>query len=48
MQGRNRDADIESRLVDAVREGEGRMDGESSTKTYTHPCVKSISRGQLL
>ena len=37
MQGRNRDADIENRLVETVGEGEGKTNTESSNETYTLP-----------
>ena len=40
LQGRNRDADIENRLVETAREGEGGMNGESSIETYALPYVK--------
>ena len=33
MQGNNKDADVENRLVDTAGEGEGGMDGESSIET---------------
>ena len=36
----NRDADIENRLVETAREGEGGMNGESSIETYALPYVK--------
>ena len=35
MQGRNRDADIENRLVGTAGEEEGGMNGDSSMETYT-------------
>ena len=34
LQGSNGDADLENRLVDSVREGEGGTNWESSTETY--------------
>ena len=34
MHGRNRDADIEDRLVDAERKGESGTNGKSSIETY--------------
>ena len=34
MQGRNRDTDVEKRLVDTVWEAEGGTNRESSTETY--------------
>ena len=43
MQGNNRDADTENRIVDTVQEGEGGMNRESSIETYTLPCVKQIA-----
>ena len=49
MQGKNRDTDVENRLVDTVAEGEERVrQTESSTKTYTLPYVKQIADGKLL
>lgn len=39
MQDRNRDADMESRLVDTVGEGEGGTNREESVETYTLTCV---------
>ena len=41
--GRNRDADVQNRLVDTVREGEGGMNWESSIDTYTLPTSKTDS-----
>ena len=38
--GSNGNTDIESRLVDTVKEGEGGMNGENSMETYTLPFVK--------
>ena len=40
LQGRYREGDIENRLVDTMREGEGETTSESSAETYTVPCVK--------
>ena len=40
MQGSNGNADIVSRLVDTVGEGEYGTDWESSIETYTLPYVK--------
>ena len=40
MQGRNRDTDIENRLVHTRGEGEGGMDQEGSTDIYTLLSVK--------
>ena len=48
MQGRNRDADTENRLVDNEGEGEGWMNRENSIESYTLPCVKWIANGRLL
>ena len=48
LQGRNRDADIENRLVETAREGEGGTNGESSIETYTLPYVQYIASGNLL
>ena len=47
MQGRNRDADIEKRLVDTVGEGEGGMNWECSIKTYILPGVKQRASVKL-
>ena len=38
MEGRNRYADLESRLVDTVGEREGGMNRDSSIDIYTLPC----------
>ena len=38
LQGRNREADIEKRVVDTVGKGEGGMKWGSNTETYTWPC----------
>ena len=43
MQGMNRDADIQNRLVDTVGEGEGEVNWESNTDIYTLPCVKQTA-----
>ena len=48
MQGRNRDTDIEYKLVDPAGEGEGRTNRESSTDIYTLSCVRQIASGKLL
>ena len=40
LQGRNRDADIENRLVNTMGEGEGGMNRESNTEACTLSCVK--------
>ena len=47
MQGRNRDADTENRLVDTVREGEGGTNWESTMEMYTLSYVKQIASGKL-
>ena len=46
-QGSNGDIDIENRLVDMRREGEGETNWESSTETYTLSYVK-LNSGNLL
>ena len=38
MQGRDRDADVQNRLVDTGEEGEGGVDWEISTDIYALPC----------
>ena len=48
MHGRNRDADIENRLVDAKRKGESGTSGKSSTETCILPHEKQIASGKLL
>ena len=48
MQGRNRDSDIQNRLVDIAGEGEGVTNLESSTDIYTLPCVKQTANEKLL
>ena len=48
LQGSNGDADIENRLVDTGREGEGGMNWESSIETYTWPYVKLHRQWRLL
>ena len=40
MQGSSGDADIENRLMDTEREGEGETNAESSMETHTPPYVK--------
>ena len=40
LQGRNRDTDTEDRFLDTVGEGEGGTNRDSSTDTYTLPCIK--------
>ena len=37
--GRNRDADIENRLMNTARAGEDGTNGESSIEIYTSSCV---------
>jgi len=46
--GKNRDADAWNGLVDPAGEGEGGMNGQSSTDVHTHPRVKQIGSGELL
>ena len=48
MQGKNRDADIENRLLDLTWEGKGGVNQESSTDRYTLPYVKQLASGKLL
>ena len=48
MQGRNRDSDIQNRLVDIAGEGEGVTNLECGTDIYTLPCVKQTASGKLL
>ena len=43
LQGRNREADIDNRLVGTVEEGESDLNWESSTDIYMLPCVKGIA-----
>ena len=40
MQGRNRDTDLENKLVDPVGEGEGGTNWEKSIDIYTLPGIK--------
>ena len=40
LQGRNRDTDIENKLVDPVEEGEGGTNWESSIDIYTLLSIK--------
>ena len=47
MQGRNRDADVENRLVD-MGEGEGEMNWEGSIDICALLSVKQIASGKLL
>ena len=42
LQGRNRDTDVESGLVDTVGKGEGGMNLESSIDIYTLSRVKQL------
>ena len=46
LQGRNRDADVENRLVDTTG-GEGGNNWESIMETYISPCVKTVGRKPL-
>ena len=46
FQGRNRDTDIEKKLVGATREGEGGTNWESGIETYTLPCLKHRGSGK--
>ena len=48
MHGGNREAEIENRFVDTVREGEGGADWESSTEAHMLACVKGTDGGRLL
>ena len=50
MQSSNGDVDIENKLMDKGRqqEGEGEMNGQSSTDAYTLPYVKQTADGKLL
>ena len=47
LQGRNRNWDIENRLVDTVGEGESGTNWDSSIETYTLQYVKQIASGNL-
>ena len=47
LQGRNRDSDIENRLMDPVGEREGGMNRESCSEIYTLPYVKQIANGKF-
>ena len=47
MRGCNGSADIEKRLGDTVEDGEGGKTWESSTETYSLPCVK-LADGNVL
>ena len=40
LQGSSRDADIQNRLMDAVRQGKDETNWESSTDTYTLPYAQ--------
>ena len=44
MPGRNKDADVENRLVDTVGKGGGGMHSESSTAMHILPYVKQIAQ----
>ena len=48
LQDRNKDADIENRLMNTAREGERGTNWESSIETYTLPCEKQLASGKLL
>ena len=48
LQGSNRDADIENRFVDTVREGEGCTNWKINIETYTSPHVKQRANGKFL
>ena len=43
MQNRKRDTDVQNRLLDSVREGEGRMFQENSIETCILSIVKQIT-----
>ena len=47
LQGRNKDSDIENRLMGTVGEKEGGTNWESSIEIYTLPCVKQIAKAKL-
>ena len=47
LQGRNREADVENRLVDTAGEGESGTNWER-TETYTLSYVKRIASGEVL
>ena len=47
MQGSRGGTDIKNRLLDSVGRGEGGMIWESSTETYTLPCMRQIVSGSL-
>ena len=44
----NGDADVENRIVDTVREEQGRMNWENNIDIYTPPCVQQIADKKLL
>ena len=48
MQGGNRDADIENRLVHPAGEEEGGTNGESGIETYILPQIKQRASRNLL
>ena len=48
MQGSKRDIDIKNRLLDSVREGEGRMISETSIETCILPYVKKMTNPSLM
>ena len=48
LQGSNRDTSIENRLVGTTGKGEGGMNWESSTETYTSPYAQQMTSGNFL
>ena len=46
--GQHRHTDIKNRFLDTAGEGEGGMNWEDSTETYTLPYVKQRANGKLL
>ena len=48
MQGRNKDADVENRLMDIVGAGEDGTNWESSIEIYALPYVNQMASGMLL
>ena len=48
FEGRNGDADMENRIVDTVREEQGRMNWENNIDIYTPPCAQQIADKKLL
>ena len=47
LRGRNRDTDIENRLVDVVGKGEAGTSGESCMETYVLPYVKQVNQWEF-